>query len=133
MMAYRLFADSKPHLEKDLLDIFLKGNNTLVVCEARGLWGYRVPTAWHKAIELGRLCIISPFEDTPRVTRENALIRNRFLAELAERIIVLHAREGGMLDGLIDGWKREGKEVEILGAKSKLYRRHSYYKTGSSA
>jgi len=48
----------------------------------------------------GRLLIISPFDDLRRATEKSALIRNEFVAALADTIFVSYANPGGMLEKL---------------------------------
>lgn len=50
-------------IEKDCLDILLKGTQPIVICPARGIVRMRIPSAWRKPIDQGRLLILSPFDE----------------------------------------------------------------------
>ncbi|MFO0793223.1 MAG: hypothetical protein U0586_04080 [Candidatus Brocadiaceae bacterium] len=55
-----------------------------------------------KALYNNRLLLISPFgEDVKRVTRETSNQRNRFMAELADEIVVAYASQGGNIEKII--------------------------------
>ncbi|MDI6770371.1 MAG: DNA-processing protein DprA [Anaerolineales bacterium] len=102
-------------VEKEVLSVLLRGYGPLVICMARGLEGMRVPSEYHKPLEDGRLTLISSFDSTVR--RAQAKIsyeRNRLVAALAERILVLHAEPGGKLESLCQelvGW---GKPIHTI-------------------
>ena len=53
-------------------------------------------------IEKGRLLIITPFEEkVKRVTTETATVRNQMMIELADKIMLGFASEGGALVELL--------------------------------
>lgn len=88
--------------ECEVLEILLEGTQPVVVCLARGLGATRVPARWRTPLERGRLLLVSPFADEVRhVTAETALLRNRMVAALAQRLVVPHAAPGGRLLGLV--------------------------------
>jgi predicted Rossmann fold nucleotide-binding protein DprA/Smf involved in DNA uptake len=102
-------------VEKEVLSVLLQGAGPIVICLARGLEGMRVPSEYRKPLEDGRLTLISSFSHTIR--RAQAKIsyeRNRLVAALAERILVLHAESGGRLESLCQelvGW---GKPIHTI-------------------
>jgi len=63
----------------------------------------------------GRLLLMSPFgEKVRRLTADTALARNRFVAALADAVLIAHAQPGGKTEGLareVVGW---GKPVHTL-------------------
>ena len=88
-------------VEKECLDLLLRGTQPVVVCPARGIEGMRISAAWRKPIGEGRLLLVSPFD--PRRKRMDAPLaerRNRFVAELAARLLVLHAAPESRLERL---------------------------------
>lgn len=90
-------------LGKDVLYYLLKGKQPIILVLARGL-KQRLEPELEKAMELGRLLIISPFEkDIIRVTEKTAQVRNRIMIELAETITVGFVSKGGLLEELIKG------------------------------
>lgn len=83
-------------MERECLDLLLRGTAPVVMCPARAIDGMRVPTAWQDALHAGRLLLLSPFAgEQRRVTADLAQRRNLFVAALADRIFIAHARPGG--------------------------------------
>jgi len=88
-------------MERECLDLLLRGRGPTLVCSARSLERARVPTEWRAPLAEGRLLIISPFVGPPR--RQNAADaheRNLVVAALAERILVAHAEPGSHTETL---------------------------------
>ena len=86
-------------VEKECLRILLRGKSPIVICPARTLVKLRVPAEWKTALDAGRLLIASAFDSRKcRVITELAQQRNRFVAALANDILVLHAAPGGRLE-----------------------------------
>ena len=100
-------------MEKECLELLLRGTQPLVVCPARGIAGMRVPAAWRKPIAGRRLLIVSPFG--PRRKRVDAPLaerRNRFATALAASLLVLHAAPKSRLESLC---------AAVLDAGGKVY------------
>src|SRR3990167_1742048 len=53
-------------VEKECLRILLRGKQPIIICLARALEKIRLPSDWQRALEAGRLLILSPFEKRPR-------------------------------------------------------------------
>lgn len=114
-------------LEKESLKFLLKGSVRLVVCPARSAVGMRIPAAWKKPIESGRLTIRSFIDEEAstnsgpgverakgrsaktsirprtlprRPTTDLAEQRNRFVCSISDAILILHASPGGKIDRL---------------------------------
>ena len=59
----------------------------------------RIPKKWQQGIDEGWMQVVSPFEKKHRrMTAELAEQRNRFIAELADEILIAHANPGGKLE-----------------------------------
>jgi hypothetical protein len=100
-------------MEKECLDLLLRGTQPIVICPARGLHGMRIPTAWKPPILAGRLLLLSPFEGRDRrITAELSALRNRFVADTAAEIFVAHAAPGS---------KTENFCVELIAAGRRIY------------
>ena len=83
-------------MERECLDFFLRGKQPIVVCPAKHPNGSRLPTECRKAINDGRLLLVSPFgSDTRVTTKANAQIRNEFVASLSSLILIPHCSPGG--------------------------------------
>ena len=75
----------------------------------------RVPTEWRDALAAGRLLILSPFEaKNRRITAETAQYRNRFIAALADRILIPHAAPGSKTEAFARKVEGRGKRITGL-------------------
>ena len=87
-------------VEKECLQILLRGSQPIIICPARSL-PQRVPPNWKKPLAAGRLLVLSAFAATAnRVTAELAWRRNEFVATLADEVFIAHAAVGGHLETL---------------------------------
>jgi predicted Rossmann fold nucleotide-binding protein DprA/Smf involved in DNA uptake len=95
-------------IEKDCLRILLRGKQPIIICLARALEKIRLPSDWQRALEAGRLLILSPFEKRPRrPTVESARQRNELVAALADEVLIMHATPGGQIEqisGMVGRW-----------------------------
>jgi predicted Rossmann fold nucleotide-binding protein DprA/Smf involved in DNA uptake len=88
-------------MEKECLDLLLRGNQPVIMCPARSIEGMRVPSALKTAVESGRMLLLSPFKPKDRrATAKLAEERNRFVAALASEVFVAYAHEGGKTEQL---------------------------------
>ena len=79
-------------MEKECLEFLLRGDQPVVICPARGIDGMRLPMQWRKGISENRLLLLSPFEPgLRRPTQALTVIRNRFVAMIADSIMVAYA------------------------------------------
>ncbi len=102
-------------LEQQCLDILLRGKQPIVMALARGLGNLRLPAAQRKALDDGRLTIISPFPETKkRATADLARQRNRFVASLAEEVVFAFIAPGGSLSRLAEELAGWGVEHHVL-------------------
>jgi len=86
-------------IEKDCLDILLRGTCPIIICPARGIDRMRIPRDWRKPIGEGRLLLLSSFPaSAKRATATTCDQRNRFVAQLADEIIFAYADPGGKTD-----------------------------------
>lgn len=99
-------------VEKECLNVMLKGKQPLIICPARSLESMRVPSAWRGPIQQGRLLLLSPFEKKyRRATADLAQKRNEFVAALADAVFIAYAAPGSKTEGFclkVVGW---GKPV----------------------
>lgn len=102
-------------LEQQYLDILLRGKQPIVLALARTLGNLRLPAAQRKALDDGRLTIISPFPETEkRATADLARQRNRFVASLADEVVFAFIAPGGSLSRLAEeltGWGVEPRQL----------------------
>ena len=82
-------------MEKECLEVLLRGQQPVVICPARSIASLRMPMSWRKACVEGRLLILSPFAaQQRRPTTALAEDRNYFVATLAAHIFVAYAGPG---------------------------------------
>lgn len=106
-------------MEKETLQLLLRGSQPLVVCLGRTLQGARLPEAWRAPLAEGRLLVLSPFGPAHRrMTAELAEARNRVVGALAERIVVIYAAPGGKLERACREFVAWGKPVLTLASEA---------------
>lgn len=109
-------------MEKECLESLLRGEQPIVVCPARGIDGMRLPMKWRNGISENRLLLLSPFEPgLCRPTQALTEIRNRFVATIADSVLVAHATEGGKLEGLCWSLMAMGKKVCTLDLTENIF------------
>ncbi len=97
-------------LEKDVLHYLLKGKQPIIVALARGL-KQKIDPELQKPLDEGRLLIITPFDETiKRVTEQTAAVRNRMMVELADKLVVGFASDGGNLNKIL---QNHGGKIDI--------------------
>jgi predicted Rossmann fold nucleotide-binding protein DprA/Smf involved in DNA uptake len=102
-------------LEKECLGILLQGTQPVLVCPARSIERLRLPASWRMALEKERLLLLSPFEEEQkRPTSARALVRNQFIAALADVVLITHATPGGKSESFCYELYTEGKPLFAL-------------------
>jgi predicted Rossmann fold nucleotide-binding protein DprA/Smf involved in DNA uptake len=83
-------------MERECLDILLRGSQPVILCPAKSLRNLRMGKAARKALADGRLLVLSIFGyEIRRATSREALLRNDMVAAMAETILVPHAVKNG--------------------------------------
>lgn len=83
-------------MERECLNILMRGKQPVIVCPARNIDGMRIPSAWKSPVDESRLLILSPFDQKyRRITAALGEKRNEFVAAIADRIFVAYATPGG--------------------------------------
>jgi predicted Rossmann fold nucleotide-binding protein DprA/Smf involved in DNA uptake len=83
-------------VEKECLQILLRGKQSIIISPARGLEKIRLAEGWQKPLTNGQLLIISRFTGRDRrVTSALAVRRNEFVAALADEVWFAHIAPGG--------------------------------------
>lgn len=99
-------------IEKDCLDILLKGTQPIVVCPARSIARMRIPSLWKIPLDEGRLLILSPFDEKQkRSTVSTAQQRNHLIAMLGSHFLIPNAETGGKTEQLCREIIQAGKGV----------------------
>jgi predicted Rossmann fold nucleotide-binding protein DprA/Smf involved in DNA uptake len=99
-------------MERECLDLLLRGTQPIVICPARNIERMRLPTAWRTPIAEGRMLVLSPFgAPHHRPTTVLAEQRNLFVSALADAVVIAHANPGSKIDRLFTGMVASGKRV----------------------
>jgi predicted Rossmann fold nucleotide-binding protein DprA/Smf involved in DNA uptake len=95
-------------IEKECLEILLRGDQSIIICPARSLEKMRIPMEWLGGIGAGRILLLSPFEPSQRrLTAALSEQRNKLVAALADEVYFAHIAPGGKTERLaeqISGW-----------------------------
>ncbi|MBI4697813.1 MAG: DNA-processing protein DprA [Nitrospirae bacterium] len=99
-------------IERECLNILLKGNQPVIICPARGIEGMRLKPEYKKPLEDGRFLFISSFtEKEKRISAERALERNRFIAAIADKIFIPYAAPKSKTENLCSELIKKGKTI----------------------
>lgn len=99
-------------LERDVLKSLLRGKCPVILVLARTLWK-SVPDELRGAIDGGRLLVVAPVPASARrVSAATALLRNRFVLEHCEEIVIGTLDPKGTLAGLLPDFP--GKSVCVF-------------------
>jgi predicted Rossmann fold nucleotide-binding protein DprA/Smf involved in DNA uptake len=99
-------------IEKDCLDLLLRGSQPVVVCPARSILNMRLGKSLKANIEKGRVLLLSPIEETvKRPTAEASQRRNQFVGALSAGVFVSYAEPGGKTEELCKEILQSGKPL----------------------
>ncbi len=102
-------------IERECLNILLRGANPIVVCLARGIERMRIRQEYRKPLEDERLLLLSPFADKiSRADTATTAARNLVVAALADEVFVAHAEQGSRTAILCDDVLRWGKKLHTV-------------------
>ena len=102
-------------MERECLDLLLRGTQPVVICPARNIERMRLPTAWRTPIAEPHLLMLSPFSAPHhRPTADLAEQRNRFVSTQANTVVIAHASRGSKIDRLSAEIVASGKQVYTL-------------------
>ena len=102
-------------MEKECLDVLLRGRQPVVICPARSIERLRLPMAWRKPLAEERLLVLSPFgAPHRRPTTALAEQRNHLVATLAEVICIAHAAAGSHTERLVTALMAQEKRTYTL-------------------
>jgi predicted Rossmann fold nucleotide-binding protein DprA/Smf involved in DNA uptake len=99
-------------MEHECLDILLRGSQPVILCPAKGLDGQPVGQECRRAVEEGRLLLLSAFgSEVKRTTAARAVIRNEFVAALSDVVLIPHASPGGKTEALARRAIKQGRPL----------------------
>jgi predicted Rossmann fold nucleotide-binding protein DprA/Smf involved in DNA uptake len=95
-------------IEKECLNVLLRGVQPIITCPARSLEKMRIPKEWRDGIAADRILLLSPFDPSRRrITAMLSEQRNTLVAALADEVYFAHVTPGGKtarLEEQISGW-----------------------------
>ena len=99
-------------MERECLNILLKGRQSVIICPARSIEGIRIKSEYKKFLEDGRLLILSPFAGKEkRISSDRAVKRNYFVAALATDVFIPYAAPGSKTEMFCRELLKWGKRV----------------------
>ncbi len=102
-------------MEKECLELLLRGTQPITIVLARSLSRMKVPSDWKKPLAAGRLLLMSASgERERRVTALAAARRNELVAALADRLLIIHARANSSTFALCERALGRGKPVYAI-------------------
>ena len=101
-------------LEQSVLEVMMAAHAPVVIVIARQLNAANLPVAWHDAAQAGTAAVVSMDDAQQRLTAEQAIRRNHWIALHAAHIVVAEASPDGNLVSCQAQWKAEGMRVSIL-------------------
>ena len=102
-------------MERECLNILLKGKQPMIICPARSIEGMRIRAEYKKPLKEERLLFLSPFpEEEKRISSERALRRNYFVAALATSIFIPYAAPKSSTEMFCQEILKWGKQVYTI-------------------
>lgn len=102
-------------MEREFLNLLIRGSVRVVVCPARGLGRMRILKVWNPPLDDCRLMFLSFFDDhVRRPTAATAAERNARVAAFSDTILIAHAEVGGKIEALCRKATGAGKTVFAL-------------------
>lgn len=99
-------------IEKECLNILLKGKQPVIICPARSIEGMRIGPEYKKPLEEVRLLILSHVtEKAKRISAKRALERNRFVAAIADKIFIPYAEPNSKTETFCRELIEKGKPI----------------------
>lgn len=96
-------------IEKECLQILLRGKQPIIVCPARAIEEMRIPAECRAAFDAGRVLFLSPFARVlKRITKDSAARRNEFVAAMADEAYIPHVSPGGQtarISEMLTAWQ----------------------------
>lgn len=84
----------------------------IIIVQAHRLSTSRLPLNWQKAIDAGRLLLVSPFQEKDRrVTKELVTERNRFVVTISDEVLIPYAAPDSKTGTLFQDAIASGKRV----------------------
>ena len=101
-------------VEKEVLNVLIKGNQPIVICPARSLQKMRIPKLWRFGINENRMLIITSIHGSnKRPTIELCNQRNEFLLKLSEKAYIPYVDPSGKIVELYNELKEKDQLISF--------------------
>jgi predicted Rossmann fold nucleotide-binding protein DprA/Smf involved in DNA uptake len=88
-------------MEQECLDFLLRGKQPVIMSLPKGLSRPKLTPAQRRAVEDGRMVLVSIFPETiTRTNKRQSQARNEFIAALASSVLIPHASLGGNAESI---------------------------------
>ena len=102
-------------MEKQLLEIFLNGQQSIIICHARNISNLWINGEIKKRISNGQILQISPFiKKKIRTSGKTAQKRNQIVSNIAETTLIISSKPGGKIKALCQHNLSNGQVVYAL-------------------
>lgn len=102
-------------MERECLNILMKGRARVIVCLARSMKKIRIPSEWKTPVQENRMLLLSMFPSrATRGTAQTAERRNLCVGALAGEVLVPYAATGSRTASLVENFKASGISVRGL-------------------
>ena len=99
-------------IERECLNILLRGVQPVVICPARSIENMRIPGIWRPAVAEGRVLMLSMFPASERrMTAKLSTQRNQMVAALADEVYFIHITPGGRSAQLLEQVSKLGLPI----------------------
>lgn len=105
-------------MERECLAFLMRGEQPIIICPSSGLTAANPLEEYRSALQNGRLLFLSLFaDDVTHATTATALVRNDFVAALADAVFVAYAAPGSKTEIFCRKVITWGKPLLTLGVK----------------
>ncbi len=98
-------------LEQDVLHFLLKGNQPIILVLARRMYKV-IPKELQDALDRNRLLIVS-VSNAARQSKDTAMMRNRWICEMADRVLFIGVTEQSSLYALKAAFNNKPKMLSL--------------------
>jgi predicted Rossmann fold nucleotide-binding protein DprA/Smf involved in DNA uptake len=86
-------------IERDVLHYLLKGKQPVIICPARNIGNYRIPSEHKDVFNQNRILYISNFDEKDkRINKELSYKRNKFVVDIADEIFISYAGKASITE-----------------------------------
>lgn len=99
-------------VEKEVLNVLIKGTQPIVICPARSLNNMRLSKLWRAGLNENRMLIITPIRGSnTRPTKGICNKRNEFLVKITKKVYIPYLDASGKMVELYNKLKDEDKLI----------------------